>query len=136
MRRKTAAAAGLDAFDPIAAPPANASADIVLDAVGATVTRAAAIAAVRPGGVISHIGLQDWAGDFDARTLTLSEITMVGVYTYTEADLKASLNALHDGRLGALDWIEATPVIGRRRGIPRSRHRPHRRGENNPAALN
>ncbi len=110
LRRKTAAAAGLDAFDPLATPPADAGADIVLDAVGATVTRAAAIAATRPGGVISHIGLQDWAGDFDARTLTLSEITMVGVYTYTEADLKASLTALHDGRLGALDWIEERPL--------------------------
>ncbi len=110
LRRKTAGAAGLDAFDPLATPPADASADVVLDAVGATVTRAAAIKAVRPGGVISHIGLQDWAGDFDARTLTLSEITMVGVYTYTEADLKASLAALHDGRLGALDWIEERPL--------------------------
>ena len=110
LRRKTAGAAGLDAFDPLATPPADASADVVLDAVGATVTRAAAIKAVRPGGVISHIGLQDWAGDFDARTLTLSEITMVGVYTYTEADLKASLAALHDGRLGTLDWIEERPL--------------------------
>ncbi|MDH3704288.1 MAG: alcohol dehydrogenase catalytic domain-containing protein, partial [Alphaproteobacteria bacterium] len=64
LRRKSAMAAGLDTFDPLATPPVNASADIVLDAVGATVTRAAAIAAVRPGGVISHIGLQDWAGDF------------------------------------------------------------------------
>ena len=110
LRRKTVAAAGLDAFDPIAAPAGGAGFDLVLDAVGATATRAAALAAVKPGGVISHVGLQDWAGEFDARTLTLSEVTLLGVYTYTDADLRASLAALHDGRLGALDWIEERPL--------------------------
>jgi len=110
LRRATAAAAELEAFDPIAAPAETAAFDLVLDAVGAIATRAAALAAVRPGGVVSHVGLQDWAGDFDARSLTLSEITLIGVYTYTDADLRASLAALHDGRLGALDWIEERPL--------------------------
>ena len=106
LRRETAAQAGLEVFDPLADPAEPASFDFVLDAVGAQPTRAAAIAAVRAGGVIAHVGLQDWAGDFDARTLTLSEITFVGVYTYTDADLRASLAALASGRLGDLDWIE------------------------------
>ncbi len=110
LRRKTAAAAGLEVFDPIAAPADKAEYDLVLDAVGAEATRAAAIAAVRPGGVIAHVGLQNWAGAFDARTLTLSEVTFIGVYTYTDADLRASLAALHDGRLGTLDWIEERPL--------------------------
>ncbi len=110
LRRQTAAAAGLDAFDPLAAPAKAAGFDLVLDAVGAVATRATSIKAVRSGGVIAHVGLQDWAGEFDARTLTLSEVTFVGVYTYTDADLRASLAALHDGRLGALDWIEERPL--------------------------
>ena len=90
--------------------PSRASFDLVLDAVGSTATRAAAIAATRPGGVISHVGLQEWAGEFDARRLTLAEITFVGVYVYTDADLRASLAALHDGRLGSLEWIERRPL--------------------------
>ena len=49
-------------------------------------------------------------GAFDARTVTLSEITFIGVYTYTDSDLRASLAALHDGRLGRLDWIERRPL--------------------------
>jgi alcohol dehydrogenase len=110
LRRETAAAAGLEVFDPLAAPAERAGFDLVFDAVGATATRAAAIAAARPGGAIAHVGLQDWAGELDARTLTLSEIAFLGVYTYTEADLRASLAALHDGRLGALDWIEERPL--------------------------
>ncbi len=110
LRRETARAAGLDAFDPLDAPAEAGAFDLVFDAVGATATRAAAIAAVRPGGIIAHVGLQDWAGDFDARTLTLSEITFIGVYTYTDADLRASLAALASGRLGRLDWIERRPL--------------------------
>ncbi len=110
LRRQTAAAAGLEAFDPLAQPAEADSMDLVLDAVGSTPTRAAAIAATRPGGVISHVGLQSWAGEFDARSVTLQEITFLGVYTYTEADLRASLTALHDGRLGALDWLEERPL--------------------------
>ena len=110
LRRQTAGRAGLEVFDPLDHPAEAADFDLVLDAVGAAATRAAAIAAVRPGGVIAHVGLQDWAGAFDARTLTLSEITLIGVYTYTDADLRASLDALHDGRLGTLDWIERRPL--------------------------
>jgi alcohol dehydrogenase len=110
LRRRTAASAGLEVFDPLAEPAEAAGFDLVLDAVGATATRAAAIAAVRPGGVIAHVGLLDGTGSFDARTLTLSEVTFIGVYTYTDADLRASLAALGDGRLGALDWIERRPL--------------------------
>ena len=110
LRRETAAGTGLEVFDPLATPASSAQYDLVLDAVGSVATRASAIAAVSPGGVISHVGLQDWAGEFDARTLTLQEVTLVGVYTYTDADLRASLAALHDGRLGSLDWIEERPL--------------------------
>lgn len=110
QRRQTAAAAGIAVFDPIADPAPAESVDFVLDAVGATATRDAAITAVTPGGVIAHVGLLDAGGAFDARTLTLSEITLVGVYTYSDADLRASLAALHAGALGPLDWIEQRPL--------------------------
>ena len=96
--------------DPLATPTASAQYDLVLDAVGSVATRASAIAAASPGGVISHVGLQAWAGEFDTRTLTLQEVTLVGVYTYNDADLRASLAALHDGRIGNLDWIEQRPL--------------------------
>ncbi len=110
LRRATAAAAGIEAFDPIANPAEPASAELVLDAVGTVQTRAAAIATARQGGVIAHVGLQDWAGEFDARRLTLAEIAFLGVYTYTDADLRASMAALHDGRLGDLAWVEQRPL--------------------------
>lgn len=107
LRLQTVRDAGLDGFDPRSDGPTSPWADVVIDAVGSVATRAAATAAIKPGGVISHVGLQQGDGDFDARTLTLSEVTWIGVYTYTNTDLHASLAALADGRLGPLDWIES-----------------------------
>jgi alcohol dehydrogenase len=91
------------------APP-NDSAHLVIDAVGATATRRAALAAVRPGGVIVHVGLADWASEIDMRKLTLAEITLIGVYTYTTADLRATVQALHEGAFGDLAWVEERPL--------------------------
>ncbi len=107
LRRATAQAAGLATLDPVAAPAEAGGFDLVVDAVGSQRTRAAAVEAVAAGGVVSHLGLQDWAGDFDARRVTLSEIAFLGVYTYTEADLRASLEVLHQGALGDLAWAES-----------------------------
>lgn len=108
LRRRSAEATGVcDVHDPLndTALPTDEF-DLVIDAVGAPVTRGMAIDTVRPGGVIVHIGLQDGTGAFDMRKLTLSEITLIGVYTYTANTLRASLQALHQGVLGNLDWVE------------------------------
>ena len=75
-------------------------------AVGAKVTRQQAFAAVKPGGAIMHIGLQDWASEIDMRKLTLAEITLQGTYTYTTADLRATVAALARGVFGDLSWVE------------------------------
>ncbi len=80
--------------------------DLVVDAVGGTMTRAAACAAVKAGGTIVHIGLMHDTGGLDVRRLTLAEITFVGCYTYTQLDLVAAVQALAAGALGDLGWIE------------------------------
>ncbi|MEM9105364.1 MAG: alcohol dehydrogenase catalytic domain-containing protein [Pseudomonadota bacterium] len=84
--------------------------DVVIDAVGFAATRSQAVAQVRPGGIIMHIGLGGWKGDFDFRRLTLQEITFIGTYTYTPDDFRETAQAIFDGRLGALDWIETRPL--------------------------
>ena len=103
--------AGCRAFDPTAQKGvADNSADLVIDAVGAKATRAAALAAVKPGGVIMHVGLQDWASEIDMRKLTLGEITLLGTYTYSTADLRATVAALARGAFGDLAWVEERPL--------------------------
>ncbi len=84
--------------------------DIVFDAVGGEVTRNSAVAAVRPGGVVVHIGLMDNQGEMDIRRLTLQEITFIGCYTYSPLDLRVTLSKIHQGALGSLEWVESRPL--------------------------
>jgi 2-desacetyl-2-hydroxyethyl bacteriochlorophyllide A dehydrogenase len=102
--------AGASVIDPRTAPPAESSFDVVIDAVGAKATRNQAIGAVKPGGVVMHVGLQDWASEIDMRKLTLAEVTLLGTYTYTTADLRATVAALARGTFGDLSWVEERPL--------------------------
>jgi 2-desacetyl-2-hydroxyethyl bacteriochlorophyllide A dehydrogenase len=110
--RRTALARATTAavYDPAAASPGDNSADLVIDAVGAAATRRTALAAVKPGGVVMHVGLADWTSDIDMRKLTLAEITLIGTYTYSTADLRATAAALHAGAFGDLSWVEERPL--------------------------
>lgn len=105
-RQALQAAVGCEVADPRQQPPAESAFDYVMDAVGGKLTRQQAFASVKPGGVIMHIGLQDWASEIDMRRLTLAEITLLGTYTYTTADLRATVDALHRGVFGDLAWVE------------------------------
>ena len=78
--------------------------------MGIAATRSQAVAQVRPGGVIMHIGLGSWQGDFDFRRMTLQEIAFIGTYTYTPVDFRDTAQAIFDGRLGDLDWVETRPL--------------------------
>ncbi len=97
-------------FDPRAGAAADNAFEYVIDAVGSAATRQAALAAVAPGGVVMHIGLQDWASEIDMRKLTLAEITLLGTYTYSQADLRATVAALARGVFGDLSWVERRPL--------------------------
>ena len=90
--------------------PQENSVDLVIDAVGANATRAAASKMIRPGGVIVHVGLLPGAEGLDIRKITLQEVTLSGSYCYTHADFVATVDALIAGSLGALDWFETRPL--------------------------
>ncbi|GAP37458.1 alcohol dehydrogenase catalytic domain-containing protein [Piscinibacter sakaiensis] len=109
-RQAIAEHVGCAAVDPRATPLPDAAFDFVIDAVGAKATRQQAFAAIKPGGVVMHIGLQDWASEIDMRKLTLAEITLLGTYTYTTADLNATVAALDRGVFGDLAWVEERPL--------------------------
>ncbi|MDJ0631301.1 MAG: alcohol dehydrogenase catalytic domain-containing protein [Rhodobacter sp.] len=108
-RRYLERSGGFAAFHPDDLP-AGEMYDIVVDAVGIEPTRAQSSAWVAPGGTIVHIGLGSAAGGLDVRRMTLQEITFIGTYTYTAQDFRDTAQAMFDGRLGALDWIEMRPL--------------------------
>jgi len=111
LRRQSAERhASCKTCNPLDSSPPENTFDFVIDAVGAKPTRNAALMSVKPGGVVMHIGLQDWASEIDMRKLTLAEITLLGTYTYTTADMRATVNALYRGAFGNLEWVETRPM--------------------------
>jgi hypothetical protein len=107
LRRRTLEAAGLVAYAPDGVDaPADNTADLVIDAVGASPTRAAACRMARPGSVIVHVGLLPGHEGLDVRKLTLQEITFLGSYCYTPEDFRHTVGALSANRLGGLGWFE------------------------------
>ena len=109
-RQAVARHAGATVIDPRTEPLEESAFDVVIDAVGAKATRMQALAAIKPGGVVMHVGLQDWASEIDMRKLTLAEITLLGTYTYTTVDLRATVDALSRGVFGDLSWVEERPL--------------------------
>lgn len=96
---------GFEVYDPRTGGPQPDSVDLVIDAVGAAATRAAACAMVRPGGVIVHAGLLPGVDGLDVRKITLQEVTVTGTYCYTPVDFAHTLSALASGALGSLGWF-------------------------------
>ena len=110
-RRATAALArAFEVVDPLDDGIESDRYGLVVDAVGGRATRTLSSSAIRPGGVIVHIGLQDFDAGLDVRKLTLQEVSFVGVYTYTMVDFRETVLAMADGRLGALDWSVERPL--------------------------
>lgn len=109
-RQQLAQHAKVATYNPKDTNPPEDSFDYVIDAVGSKITRNTAFASVKAGGVIMHIGLQDWASEVDMRRLTLAEITLLGTYTYTTADLRATVALIHRGAFGDLAWVDVRPL--------------------------
>ncbi len=94
-------------YDPLSGDlPEAGSFDLVFDAVGSGRTRASSSEMVVPGGVISHVGLQDNEAGLDTRRITLDEVTLLGNYAYSVIDLRAAIDLLYSGALGSCDWVE------------------------------
>jgi threonine dehydrogenase-like Zn-dependent dehydrogenase len=96
-------------YNPIDQTPTG-TIDLVLDCVGAGITRKASCDMVRPGGTIIHVGLQDNAEGINTRRITLQEIAFIGTYCYTNADFQEALDLLADGRISRQGWSEIRPL--------------------------
>ena len=94
------------AYDPTQDIPHAEKIDIIVDAVGSGKTRALSSAAVRPGGVISHIGLQDSEAGLDTRRITLQQILFTGSYCYSRLEFAEAVNLLEIGRITSDGWSE------------------------------
>lgn len=83
----------------------------VIDAVGATPTRAQALQAVVPGGRVVFIGLHDEEGPLAINYLIRQEVSIVGSFAYTQQDFSLAVAMLRAGKLRPeANWLEERPL--------------------------
>lgn len=110
-REMVARSIGCAVHDPVNDPELAAdSFELVVDAVGGGVTRSLGSQVVAPGGSFAHIGLMDSQEGLDIRKVTLQEVSLIGIYTYTREDFRATVGALAGGMFGDVDWVETRPL--------------------------
>lgn len=85
-------------------------ADLVIDAVGASVTKKTSLDALRPGGVTVWIGLHENALTFDSYHVTLPEKQVLGTYAAKIEELTHALQLMASGQVDALSWVQRFPL--------------------------
>jgi threonine dehydrogenase-like Zn-dependent dehydrogenase len=82
-------------------------ADVVVDAVGSSATKALSVQASRPGGASIWIGLHDNLMDgFASYDLTLHERRVIGSYGATTADMRHALSLMTTSGLDFSSWVD------------------------------
>lgn len=85
-------------------------ADLVIDAVGASVTKKTSLEALRPGGVTVWIGLHENTLMFDSYNVTLPEKQVLGTYAAKIEELQHALELMASGKVDALTWVQRFPL--------------------------
>ena len=89
----------------------HGGATAVIDAVGATATRAQAVQAVVPGGRVVFIGLHDEESPLATNYLIRQEITITGCFGYSQQDFARAFTLLQAGVIQpSADWLEERPL--------------------------
>jgi threonine dehydrogenase-like Zn-dependent dehydrogenase len=83
---------------------------VAFDAVGAAATRRDCLASTAPGGVLVLIGLHSDETAFPVNTVIRSEVTLKGVFAYSDANFRTALDWLAARRIGLSDGVVVAPL--------------------------
>jgi (R,R)-butanediol dehydrogenase / meso-butanediol dehydrogenase / diacetyl reductase len=102
---------GEEAREALEGPTEGLGADLVIDAVGAEVTRRIAVEELlRPGGRVVFIGLHDDETTLGYHGVVRGQLDLQGSYAYTAEDYEQALEWLVEGRAGIGDLPPALPL--------------------------
>jgi (R,R)-butanediol dehydrogenase / meso-butanediol dehydrogenase / diacetyl reductase len=102
---------GEEAREALEAPTEGLGADLVIDAVGAEVTRRIAVEELlRPGGRVVFIGLHDDETTLGYHGVVRGQLDLQGSYAYTAEDYEQALEWLVEGRAGIGNLPPALPL--------------------------
>ena len=84
--------------------------DLVVDAVGAGVTKKGSLDALRPGGAAIWIGLHENTLTLDSYGITLPEKQVLGTYAAKIDELQTALDLMSSGRIDPRSWVQRFPL--------------------------
>src|SRR5215211_6204026 len=85
-------------------------ADLVIDAVGAEVTRRMALDLLRPGGRVVYVGLHEDDTTLGFHDVVRGQLDLQGSYAYTAEDYEQALEWLVEGRAGIGELPPVLPL--------------------------
>lgn len=83
---------------------ATSGVDTVIDCVGVTATREMSIQLINPGGIIVAVGLGHDQSALSMNHVVRQEISLVGSYTYANADFEQAVYLLSYGKITGAGW--------------------------------
>ena len=107
---KGAYASGEEAREALEGPTGGLGADLVIDAVGAQLTRRMVLDLLRPGGRAVFIGLHDDDSTLGFHGVVRGQIDLQGSYAYTAADFEQALSWLVEGEAGIGELPPVLPL--------------------------
>jgi threonine dehydrogenase-like Zn-dependent dehydrogenase len=104
-------ASGAEAREALEEPTEGLGADLVLDAVGAEVTRRMAVEELlRPGGCVVFVGLHEDDTTLGFHGVVRGQLDLRGSYAFTAEDYEQALEWLVDGRAGIGELPPVLPL--------------------------
>jgi (R,R)-butanediol dehydrogenase / meso-butanediol dehydrogenase / diacetyl reductase len=108
---RAAFSSGAEAWEALEEPTEGLGADLVIDAVGAEVTRRMATEELlRPGGRAVMIGLHDDDTTLGFHHVVRGQLDIQGSYTYTDKDFETAIGWLVEGRAGLGELPSVLPL--------------------------
>lgn len=101
---------GEEARGALEGPTEGLGVDLVVDAVGAGVTRRMALDLLRPGGRVVYIGLHDDDTTLGFHDVVRGQLGLQGSYAYTAEDYEQALEWLVDGSAGIGELPPVLPL--------------------------
>jgi (R,R)-butanediol dehydrogenase / meso-butanediol dehydrogenase / diacetyl reductase len=99
-----------EAREALEGPTQGLGVDLVIDAVGAEVTRRMALDLLRPGGRVVYIGLHDDDTTLGFHDVVRGQLALQGSYAYTAEDYEQALEWLVEGRAGIGELPPVLPL--------------------------
>jgi threonine dehydrogenase-like Zn-dependent dehydrogenase len=103
-------ASGEEARATLEEPTEGLGADLVIDAVGAEVTRRMALELLRPGGRAVFVGLHDDETTLGFHGVVRGQLDLLGSYAFTAEDYSQAVEWLVEGRAGIGDLPPVLPL--------------------------